>query len=298
MYYMKTLLITGASGFLGWNICRQARSDWTIWGTFNSHPVKIPGAVLYKIDLTKFNDLKKLFKEAKPDAVIHTAARTDPNYCQENRDASHRVNTKAAIDIAGLCSDLDIPCLFTSSDLVFNGRNAPYSEQDQPSPLNLYGEHKLMAEIGMKNRCASVVVCRMPLMFGRSGPAASSFLQPLLKQMKSGIEVNLFVDEFRTPLSEKNATEGLMIALEKLPDLVHFGGLERFSRYEFGKLVMEVFNFPNAKLNPCRQQEIQMAAPRPRDVSLTNAKAIQMGFQPDAIKESLERLKGVVDQKL
>ena len=292
---MKTLLITGASGFLGWNICRQARSDWTIWGTFNSHPVKIPGAALYKIDLTKFNDLKKLFKEAKPDAVIHTAALTDPNYCQENRDASHRINTKAAIDIAGLCSDLDIPCLFTSSDLVFNGRNAPYSEQDQPSPLNLYGEHKLMAEIGMKNRCASVVVCRMPLMFGRSGPAASSLLQPLLKQMRSGIEVNLFVDEFRTPLSGKNAVEGLLIALESLPDVFHFGGMERISRFGFGKLVRDIFNIQDAKLNPCRQQEIRMPAPRPRDVSLTNSKASQMGFRPDPIKLSLERLKAQAD---
>ena len=109
---------------------------------------------------------------------------------------------------------------------------------------------------------------------------------------------HLFVDEFRTPLSGKNAVEGLMIALERLPDLVHFGGLERISRYEFGKLVMEVFNFPNANLNPCRQQEIQMAAPRPRDVSLANAKAMEMGFQPDPIKVSLERLKAVDNKKV
>jgi dTDP-4-dehydrorhamnose reductase len=148
-----------------------------------------------------------------------------------------------------------------------------------------------MAEIGMKNRCASVVVCRMPLMFGRSGPAASSFLQPLLKQMRSGIEVNLFVDEFRTPLSGKNAVEGLLIALESLPDVVHFGGMERISRFGFGKLVRDIFNIRDAKLNPCRQQEIRMPAPRPRDVSLTNAKARQMGFRPDPIKLTLERLK-------
>ena len=295
---MKTLLVTGASGFLGWNICQKAKSDWAIFGTFYSHSVNFPGVSLAKIDLTLFNDLKALFREAKPAAVIHAAALSDPNFCQENHDTSYRINTEAAINIAGICGDLEIPCVFISSDLVFNGLNPPYSEEDEPSPLNVYGEHKLMAELGMKKRCASVVICRMPLMFGSSGAAGSSFLKPLLRQMKFGSVVNLFVDEFRTPLSGKNATEGLMIALEKLPDLVHFGGLERISRYEFGKLVMEVFNFPNAKLIPCRQQEIQMAAPRPRDVSLTNAKAIQMGFRPDAIKESLERLKGVVDQKL
>jgi dTDP-4-dehydrorhamnose reductase len=188
--------------------------------------------------------------------------------------------------------------LFISSDLVFDGLNPPYSEEDEPSPLNVYGEQKLMAEIGMKNQCASIVICRMPLMFGSSGPTGSSFLQPLLRQMRSGMEVNLFVDEFRTPLSGENAVEGLMIALERLPDVVHLGGMERISRYEFGKLVMDIFNFRNAKLNPCRQQEIQMAAPRPRDVSLTNAKAMQMGFQPDPVKVSLERIKAVSSKKV
>ena len=74
--------------------------------------------------------------------------------------------------------------------------------------------------------------------------------------------------------------------------------MAQISRYEFGKLAMDVFNFRNAKLNPCRQQEIQMAAPRPRDVSLNNAKAMQMGFRPDPIKVSLERLKTVANKKV
>lgn len=288
---MKTLLVTGASGFLGWNICQKAKLDWTIVGTFCSRFTDIPDVKIVKVDLTEFSELKQIFKDAKPSAVIHTAALTDPNFCQENRNISYRVNTEAAINIAGLCGELEIPCLFTSSDLVFNGLNPPYSEEDQPSPLNVYGEHKVMAENGMKNRCSSVVICRMPLMFGTSGTAGSSFLQPLLRKMKMGIEVNLFVDEIRTPLSGKNAVEGLMIALEKSPDIIHFGGLERISRYEFGKLAVDAFNFKNAKLKPCSQREILMAAPRPRDVSLTHEKATKMGFQPETIKASLKRLK-------
>ena len=290
---MKRLLITGASGFLGWNIAQKAKAEWTVIGTHHSHSANIPGITPVKIDLTKFNDLKTLFREKKPAAVIHTAALSEPNFCQENQNTSYRINTEAAINLAGFCCDLDIPCLFTSTDLVFDGLNPPYSEEDKPSPLNVYGEHKLLAEIGMKNRCASVVICRMPLMFGSSGAPESSFLQPLLRRMRSGAAVNLFVDEFRTPLSGKNAAEGLIIALEKLPDVVHFGGVERISRYEFGKLAMEVFNYQNANLNPCKQQDIQMPAPRPRDVSLTNAKALQMGFRPEPLKVSLERLKAV-----
>jgi len=292
---MKTLLVTGASGFLGWNICQKAKLDWTIVGTFCSRFTIIPFVKLIKVDLTVYSELKQLFKDVKPSAVIHTAAISNPNFCQENRDISYRINTEAAISIAGLCGNLEIPCLFTSSDLVFDGLNPPYSEENKPSPLNIYGEHKVMAEKGMKDRCSSVVICRMPLMFGSSGTSMSSFLQPLLRQMKMGIEVNLFVDEIRTPLSAKNAVEGLMIAVERSPDIIHFGGLERISRYEFGKLAVDAFNIKNAKLNPCRQREIRMAAPRPLDVSLTHEKATKMGFQPETIKASLKRLKARAD---
>ena len=292
---MKRLLVTGASGYLGWNLCQQVKSEWTTFGTRYSSSVKIPGVAIIKADLTKINELKKLFKETNPSAVIHTAALSEPNFCQENRETSYRINTEASINIAGYCSDRNIPCLFTSTDLVFDGLNPPYSEEDSPAPISIYGEHKLLAENGMKNCCGSVVICRMPLMFGAPGPTGSSFLQPLLRNMKNGIEVNLFVDEFRTPLSDKNAVEGLMIALDRCPDIVHFGGLERISRFEFGKLVMDIFNCKNARLNPCRQKEVRMSAPRPRDVSLSNKKAIKLGFQPEPLKATLRRIRNKVE---
>lgn len=77
---MKKLLITGASGFLGWYIARKAKVEWAIIGTHHSHSANISGITPVKIDLTKFNDLKTLFGEIKPAGVIHTAALTDPNY--------------------------------------------------------------------------------------------------------------------------------------------------------------------------------------------------------------------------
>jgi dTDP-4-dehydrorhamnose reductase len=288
---MKRLLITGASGFLGWNISQIAKSDWTVWGTYFVHPLTIPHITLAKVDLTLFKDLKRFIDDAKPDAVIHTAAVSDPNFCQQNRTLSHNINTQVPINIAGLCSDLHIPCLFTSSDLVFNGLNPPYSEDDEPSPISFYGEQKAMAEAGMKDRYPLTAICRMPLMFGDPGPVATSFIQPMLQAIQSNRTINLFTDEFRTPLSGRDAARGLLIALSKPSGIIHLGGPERISRYEFGELLCEVLGLSNARLNPCRQKDIEMPAPRPPDVSLDSSKARALGFRPKSLKEEIEALK-------
>lgn len=287
----KKLLITGASGFLGWNIIQKVKSNWKTYGTFLSHPENIPACKLFRIDLTRYTDLKSLFEQIKPDAVIHTAAMSDPNFCQQNRSDAYKINTEASIHIAGLCADRHIPCLFTSSDLVFDGLHPPYREHDPVSPVNVYGEHKVLAEIGMKERYPETVICRMCLMFGAPGPVAQSFIQPLIKAMKSGDEVNLFVDEYRTPVSGNNAVEGLMLSLSKLPGIVHLGGAERISRYDFGKLLADVFRFSDAALNPCLQKDHTMPAPRPPDISFDSSKARALGFRPRALKAELKRLR-------
>ncbi len=174
--------------------------------------------------------------------------------------------------------------------MIFDGLHPPYRESDAPSPVNTYGEQKVLAEVGMKRKYPATVICRMPLMFGDAGPVATSFIQPLMRALKAGDEVNLFVDEYRTPISGKDAAEGLILALTNLPDVIHLGGNERISRYEFGKLLIDVFKFPNAKIIPCRQRDFKMAAPRPSDVSLDNTKARKLGFQPESIKPSLTEL--------
>jgi dTDP-4-dehydrorhamnose reductase len=212
---MKRMLITGASGFLGWNLCQRTKGEWNVMGTYFSHPVEVPGVIMSRVDLTDYRTLKHLIKGFQPHAVIHLAAVSDANFCQDNPALSKRINAEASINLAGLCSDFNIQLLFTSSDLIFDGRHAPYSEGDEPYPVSAYGEQKVMAEKGMKDRYPRTVLCRVPLMFGKPGPAGVSFLQPMVRALKAGDTLNLFVDEFRCPLSGRDAAEGLMIALDQ-----------------------------------------------------------------------------------
>jgi len=287
---MNKLLVTGASGFLGWNICRAAKKEWKIFGTIFTQQCEIADVNIRKVDLTDFGKLKKLFQEIQPDAVIHAAAHSEPDICQKNRAESQKINVDSSINIAGLCADYSIPCVFTSTDLVFNGLNAPYSEEDPVSPVNVYGEQKVLAEEGMLERYPDTAVCRMPLMFGVSGSGATSFIQPMIKALKEDKDLRLFVDEFRTPTGPQSAVHGIFLALEKVTGLIHLGGNERISRYDFGKLFVETLGFSNARLLPCRQKDIIMSAPRPPDVSLVNTRAKALGYRPLSLTEEIKNI--------
>ncbi|QHG17632.1 NAD(P)-dependent oxidoreductase [Nostoc sp. ATCC 53789] len=287
---MKKLLITGASGFLGWHLCQLAKPEWEIYGTYLSHPLEIPGIKTLKANLTNFQELKRIFNDVKPEAVIHTAAHSQPNFCQTNPKESHAINVIASCNIAGLCADNSIPCAFTSTDLVFDGLNAPYQEIDAVCPVNLYGEQKAIAEADMLERYPMTAVCRMPLMFGAETPTAKSFIQPFIQTLQAEEELSLFIDEFRTPVSGTTAAKGLLLALEKVNGIIHLGGKERISRYDFGQILLEVFQLPSTGLKSCRQQDVKMAAPRPADVSLDSSKAFALGYQPLSVREELQEL--------
>ena len=289
---MKKLLVTGASGFLGWNLCQLAKEAWDVYGTYFSKTVEIPDVTVVKADLRDFQEIKRLFSEIGPAAVIHTAAQSSPNFCQTYPEESHSINVTASCNIAGLSADYGIPCVFTSTDLVFDGLNAPYRETDPVCPVSVYGEQKVMAEQGMRSRYPKVALCRMPLMFGVAPPTATSFIQPFIKILREGKELNLFSDEFRTPVSGVTAAKGLLLALEKVEGLLHLGGKERVSRYDFGRLMVDALQLPQENLKACKQKDVPMAASRPPDVSLNSSKAFALGYEPLSLREELEALRG------
>ncbi|HLV33162.1 MAG TPA: NAD(P)-dependent oxidoreductase [Chitinispirillaceae bacterium] len=286
----KKLLITGCSGFLGWNISTINSDKFFITGIYNSSFIRIPNIKCVKCDLTDFQCLKEIFYSFEPDAVIHAAAISDSDFCQVNRSYSYKTNVTATANIAGLCADFGIPFCFISTDLVFDGWSPPYKETDSVSPVNIYGEQKVAAEDIIAETLDSYAVCRLPLMFGNAPDCAKSFIQPLLKKLRNKEKVKLFVDEFRTPVSASDAAQGILMALRRLPGIVHLGGKEMFSRYEFGLKLADITQFDRSLIVPSYQNEISLPAPRPKNVCLDSTKAFALGFKPELIDKALSKI--------
>jgi len=287
---MMKLLVTGASGFLGWNICNHVQKEFEIFGTVFSNPLEISGVKIISLDLTNFNDLKRIFKEVGPDGVIHTAAASRPEFCQTSPEESNKINVEATVNLAGLCADRDIPFVFTSTDLVFDGKNAPYKENDPVNPINIYGEQKAFAEEKVLNTYSRSSVCRMPMMFGLSSPAYETFFQQTVNALKERRELTLFTDEFRTPISGFAATQGLILALKKSKGILHLGGMERISRYDFGKLIAGLIDCTTDKIIASKQKDVQLSVPRAADLTLDSTRAFSLGFNPLTLKEELQSL--------
>jgi len=290
---MRTLLVTGASGFLGWHVCAAARrSGWRVVGMTHSHGAALEEVDMRACDLRDPAALERLVADVSPDAVAHLAAVSQPNACEHDPAGTAALNVGASLHLAAFCAARRIPLAFTSSDLVFDGARAPYRETDPVGPVNEYGRQKVTAETGIRQRHPAAVICRMPLMFGPAAGSGRSFVQPLVEALTRGQQVRLFVDEYRTPVSGRDAAAGILAALERgAGGVYHLGGRERISRYEFGLALARLMHAPESLVVPVRQRDIPMAAARPPDVSLDSSLAHrELGYAPAMIEHELQAL--------
>lgn len=283
---MKSLLVTGASGLLGWNVCTCARLQWRVVGVVHRHSVDLPGVSLRRCDLSDRREMLGLFRDVEPQAVVHCAGAAQPDFCQAHAAESRSINVGVPVDVADVCAGAEIPYVFVSTDLVFDGTRAPYREEDPVSPISVYAEQKAAAEGGVRARHPMATIVRLPPLFGDPGPVATSFIHPWISALRSGNELALFADEFRTPVDVRTAAEGVLMAL-RAGGILHLGGRERLSRYAFGTMLADLLQADAGLITPGRQRDRTVGAPRPPDVSLDSSRAIALGYDPPPLREAL-----------
>ena len=313
------LLITGTTGFLGCHILRAAQTHWHVVGTY--HRTSRRNAQRFfgeidngRIDLGDFSETKAMMAAVQPSAIIHTAAITDLDYCEQYPHESLRINLQSAVDLANLGGDRDIPFVFTSTDLVFDGTKAPYSEADPVTPINVYGEHKALAEEGILAGNADAAICRLPLLIGYAGLGRETFFQKMITSFRSGRDITLFGDGIRTPVSGAVAAQGLLqvvgsglgddlnvAEIERVVGLLHLGGRDLVSLYEMGLLLLHLpalddrlairISLSDA---PSAQNGRSFLAARSSNVSLDSIRAYELGYDPPPLRTQVARLLNVV----
>jgi dTDP-4-dehydrorhamnose reductase len=230
---------------------------------------RVRGLTRADTDLTDFATVRNLFRHDSPALLIHCAGLTTTAGCEKDHAFARRVNVEATAHLAELAAD--IPFIFFSTDLVFDGKLGHYDETAPVGPLTFYGETKVAAEeIVLANPRHTVV--RTSLNFGRSPGGNHSFNEQLCALWAAGRTLKLFVDEFRSPIAAVATARALWeLAALNRPGLYHLAGAERLSRWDIGCLLAARYPDLNARLERTSLSEYQ-GPPRSADTSLNCAK--------------------------
>jgi dTDP-4-dehydrorhamnose reductase len=253
--------VTGAGGLIGnylIQIAPEHAAGWTVVGLTRS-----------RLDLTDFTAVRAAFAADQPQLVIHCAAISRSTDCEAEPARARQVNVDVTTRLSELATD--IPFVFFSTDLVFDGRKGDYVETDLPNPLGIYAETKAVAEQAVMRNPRHTVV-RTSLNGGTSPAGDRGFNEQIRAAWKPGRTPRLFTDEFRSPIAARLTARAVweLVARDQ-PGLYHIAGRERLSRWRIGRLLAERWPELNPHIAAASLRDYS-GAPRPPDTSLNCAK--------------------------
>lgn len=196
------------------------------------------------IDVCDFIHTRKVLTEVSPDIVINTTAFHRVDDCEEQPEQTFRVNTYAVRNLARLCAELDCGLVHLSTDYVFGGdQDTPYTEQDVPNPLNVYGVSKLAGEYFVRNLCPKHFVVRTSGLYGVAGASGKggNFVETMIRMAREGKPIRVVDDQVLTPTYTKDLAHALeQLAQTKAYGLYHITSSGQCSWYRFAARIFEL----------------------------------------------------------
>ncbi|MBU0637589.1 MAG: SDR family oxidoreductase [Planctomycetes bacterium] len=267
-------LVTGASGQLGSHLVRllSERRAAEVLALVGQSPHVRLGVPVHRVDLGDEAALRSFLAKRQPTHILHVGALTGVSDACARPAEAERVNVAATRILAEHATAWGARLVFSSTDMVFDGRSAPYRESDAPRPLSEYGRSKVAAERILANREMALVV-RLPLMYGYPGLARETTFTRQISALRAGTPLRLFTDEFRTPLWLADAANALIaLADSDLTGVIHVAGPERLTRFEMVARFAELLGINAPPLEPASRLSIEASEPRPEDLSLDAAR--------------------------
>jgi dTDP-4-dehydrorhamnose reductase len=275
--------VTGAGGGLGRAFLERVPAGHDVVAFAHADlPVEDRTAVLRRLG------------EARPDVILHLAAMTGVDACEEDPDAAYRTNALGTANVALAARETGALLVAISTDYVFDGtKGEPYHEYDEPNPLSAYGASKLAGEREARTLAPEHLVVRTSWVYGAGGDFASRAVGALA----AGETVGAIVDAVSTPTSVTALAERLLpLAASGLRGVVHLGGPEPLAWFDFLARAKALGGL-RGELVEQKAADLARPAPRPRDSSLRSVVLPGADVPPmppvdDSIRDLLGRLRG------
>ncbi len=283
---VRRMLVTGAGGMVGSYVpevfrdCELILTD--IVSGFMHLDVRDPSAVM------------KTVVETRPDLILHLAAATDVDRCEQVPDDAFHTNVVGTQNVALACQSHGMPLVYISTAGVFWGdKSEPYTELDDPRPANVYGQTKLGGERVVASLLHRVYTVRAGWMVG-GGAKDKKFVGKIVALIRSGNkELSIVNDKFGSPTYAKDLLRGISTLIGTgYYGLYHMVNKGCVSRYEVALLVREVLVRQDVAIKPVSSAHFPLPAPRARSEVMRNLKLDLLGLNVmrtwhDAIREYL-----------
>jgi len=295
----KRVLVTGASGLLGGNLVTLLPESWKIVGVVNAHPIN-PGrknVSIISADLIQ-EDIDALLESNKPiDAVIHTAALTNVELCEEKKRLTWDLNAALAQRIAAACKKHGIRLIHISTDHVFDGREGNYNERSKPHAINYYAETKLAAEELIQDSGCDYTIIRTNF-FGYYIQDKRGIAGWILDTLRENEPLPLFTDVRFSPILTNLIVPYIAEVVEKnTTGILHIASSNSCSKYEFGMKVANAFGVETSNIVSSALESSDLWAPRPRDMSLNTEVAENLlSTKFPTVDESIAQYKRLADE--
>lgn len=295
---MKTILVTGSNGLLGQKITEKFINE----GGFNLIATakgdnRFPtdeGYIYEQMDILNPEQVRHVLLKYKPDAIIHTAAMTNVDTCENEKEMALALNVDAVATLVSLCEEFDIQLIHLSTDFVFDGQNGPYSEEDQPNPLSYYGETKLMAERIIEASKCRWAILRTIIVYGIVSDMSRSNIVLWAKgALEKGMPLNIVNDQWRMPTLAEDLADACVAAVNfDVNGIYHVSGKDMMSISELVALVADFWKLDKSLINEISAETLNQVAKRPAKTGFILDKAIRdLKYAPRSFSEGLVILK-------
>lgn len=289
----RKIVVTGSNGLLGQKVAdlvSQSPSYLLHLTSSQEEPVLVSDRAPYtRMDVTDRRQVSRIIDELQPDTIVNTAAVTNVDFCEMNREAAWKVNVIGVENLVHAAKLTGAHLVQVSTDYIFDGKSGPYAEDDRPNPISYYGRTKLAAENLLRTSNVGHTIVRTMVLYGHGRKVKQNFALWLVRELQEGRPVRVVSDQVGSPTLADDLAYGIVKIVElRKAGVYNISGPDVVSRYDFARELARVFKF-NAKLiTPVKTADFHQPAPRPLRSGFIILKAqTELNLQMSAMETGL-----------